>query len=326
VNLEDIYRLLRSDHVQAQGIVDTLVEPLLVLDQSLSVLSANRSFYETFRVSRDETVGQSIFALGNHQWDVPDLRVLLGEVIPRSAAVIGFEVKHAFPSIGARTYLVSARRLVHPDNNSTSILVTFEDVSVRRGEEAAKDILLGEMRHRMKNLLGVVRAMANQTDAVGRTGVEYKEAFLGRLTALLEAQDIAGSGVERDIETLLRRALTIAEATNVQIGPGPKVEVSAVQAQALSMLLHEMATNALKHGALSRSGGTLRITWAVDDATPPALEIDWVEEKGPPVHEPERHGFGMRLIEYTARVDLDGKAELAFEPEGFRAKLTLPLT
>jgi two-component sensor histidine kinase len=96
--------------------------------------------------------------------------------------------------------------------------------------------------------------------------------------------------------------------------------------QALPMMLHEMTTNALKHGALSAKDGRLRITWAADDSTAPTtLEIGWIEKNGPTVTPPERHGFGMRLIEYTAQVDLEGGAELAFEPEGFRAKLTVPL-
>ena len=326
MHLEDLYRLLRTDHVQAQGIVDTLSEPLLVLDQGLCILSANRSFYETFLVSRDETVGQSIFALGNGQWEIPDLRRLLGEIIPRSAAVIGFEVKHDFPRIGERSYLLTARRLVHPDNNSTSILVAFDDVSQRRGEEAAKDVLLGEMRHRLKNLLGIVRAIANQTQASGQTGIEYRDAFLGRLTALLEAQDLSGHGDNRDLEAIVRRALAIADTTKVQVKPGPQVRLPTSQVPPISMLLHEMTTNALKHGALSAEEGTVRVTWALnDETTPRILQIDWVEENGPAVRPPDRHGFGMRLIEHTAHVELDGEAELAFEPEGLRAKVKLPL-
>jgi PAS domain-containing protein len=102
MNLEDLYRLLRSEHVQAQGIVDTLDEPLLVLDQAGCVLTANRGFYQTFRVGRDDTVGRSLFALGDGQWDLPELRRLVGEIIPRSAAIVGYEVAGEFPTIGRR--------------------------------------------------------------------------------------------------------------------------------------------------------------------------------------------------------------------------------
>jgi nitrogen-specific signal transduction histidine kinase len=180
MNLEDLYRLLRSEHVQAQGIVDSLDEPLLVLDQGGCVLTANRGFFETFRVGRDDTVGRSLFALGGGQWDIPELRRLVSEIIPRSAAIVGYEVEGEFPTIGRRTMLVSARRLVHPDNNSTSILILFQDVTENRRSDAQKDILLAETRHRMKNLLAIVRSLGNQTEVEGRSGKEYRDAFLGR--------------------------------------------------------------------------------------------------------------------------------------------------
>jgi PAS domain-containing protein len=114
MQLEDLYRLLRSEHVQAQGIVDSLEEPLLVLDQAGCVLTGNRGFFETFKVARDDTVGRSLFALGDGQWDIPELRFLLSEIIPKSTAIIDYEVEADFPTIGRRTMCVSARRLVHP--------------------------------------------------------------------------------------------------------------------------------------------------------------------------------------------------------------------
>ena len=84
--------------------------------------------------------------------------------------------------------LVSARRLVHPDNNSTSVLILFEDVTDRRHIEAQKDILLAETRHRMNNLLGIIRSLANQGDVEGRSAKDYRDAFLGRLQAVTEAE------------------------------------------------------------------------------------------------------------------------------------------
>ncbi len=194
MNLEDLYRLLRTSHVQAQGVVDTLEEPLLVLDHGYVVQSGNNAFFETFRVSKDETLGLNLFELGNGQWDIAPLRELLSKVVPKSLAVVGYEVAHDFPTIGRRTMLVSARKMVHPDSNNTSMLVVFEDVTERRREEAEKDILLGETRHRMKNLLAAVRAIANSTVTDGRTATDYRDTFLGRFQALMEAQDLSLSG------------------------------------------------------------------------------------------------------------------------------------
>src|SRR5689334_17215019 len=92
VNTEDLYRLLRNGHVQAQGIVDTVAEPLLVLDASLCVQSASRSFFEAFEVDRYETIGKYIYDLGNGQWDIPALRLLLMDVIPNASAVVDYRV------------------------------------------------------------------------------------------------------------------------------------------------------------------------------------------------------------------------------------------
>lgn len=128
-NLEDLYRLLRSSHMQAQGIVDTLDAPLVGLDAALTVVNANRAFFKQFKVDREEMLGFSLFALGDGQWDVPELQKLLLEVIPKSQAVLGLEVTNDFPGLGTRTMTVSSRRLTHPDDASVNILVVFDDVT-----------------------------------------------------------------------------------------------------------------------------------------------------------------------------------------------------
>src|SRR3712207_4547617 len=131
MNVEDLYRLLRTSHIQAQGIVDTVADPMLVLDESLRVLSASRSFIETFKVDRYETVGQLVYELGNGQWDIPELRLLLSQVLPKSTAVINYEVEHDFPGLGRRTMLLTARTLFHPDNASHSLLLSIVDATDR---------------------------------------------------------------------------------------------------------------------------------------------------------------------------------------------------
>ncbi len=327
MNLEDLYRLLRSEHVQAQGIVDTLNEPLLVLDQSGCVLTANRGFYETFRVSRDDTVGHSLFALGNGQWDIAELRRLIGEIIPRSTAVVGYEVTADFPAIGARTMLVSARRLVHPDNNSTSILILFEDVTDRRHSEALKDILLAETRHRMKNLLGIIRSLANQTDVEGRSAKEYRDAFVGRLQTVTEAETLAlAGGAEPDLGTLVERSLQAAGPERYRLVAGPAVRLSTRQVVPMSLILHELVTNAWKYGAFSSSGGLVHLAWRTsEEQGKTVLHIDWREENGPPVSPPTRSGYGSRLIELSAVQGLRGTVELKYEPTGLRVHLTAPV-
>ncbi|TIU87874.1 MAG: PAS domain-containing protein, partial [Mesorhizobium sp.] len=136
MDLEDLYRILRTGHVQAQGIVDTVPDPMLVLDSALTVQSANRAFFRTFGVERYDTIGQHLYDLGNGQWDIPELRHLLGEVIPKSAAVIDYKVTHDFPQIGKKVMLLTARTVFNPDNVSHLMLLSIVDITDRSRKEA----------------------------------------------------------------------------------------------------------------------------------------------------------------------------------------------
>ena len=111
--------------VLAEGIVNTVTEPLLVLDHSLQVVSAGRSFYEHFQVRPEETVGRKIYALGNGQWNIPALRQLLEEVLPRKQALDGYVVEHVFPILGARRMVLNARRIVTSAGSTELILLAM---------------------------------------------------------------------------------------------------------------------------------------------------------------------------------------------------------
>ena len=136
MTLEDLYRLLRSGHVQAQGIVDTLEEPLLVLHEDLRVGGVNPAYLRTFRVERDNLLGENFFELTSESWRSEELRVLLLEIIPRAKAVVGYEVNLDVPGLGPRHMLLSARRLIRPGNSSTDILLMLEDVTGARRSAA----------------------------------------------------------------------------------------------------------------------------------------------------------------------------------------------
>jgi two-component sensor histidine kinase len=220
--------------------------------------------------------------------------------------------------------LLNARRLTHPDHNSTEMLLVFEDVTGRQQEIAAKDILLAEMHHRMKNLLAVVRALASQTQAKDRTGEQYRDAFMGRFEALLNAQDLSLSNVQQtDLAAIVDTALTSIAGQRAVVTPGPGVKVATAQAVPFSMILHELTTNALKYGALSVPEGTVRLTWKTNlHEDRKRVLLDWREEGGPAVVPPTREGFGTRLIEISASAD-GGEATFEYAPTGLRARITL---
>ena len=121
----------------AENIIATLREPFVVLDKSLRVHTANAAFYREFHVSKDETEGRFVYDLGNGQWDIPQLRTLLSQVLSDRHPVEDFEVDHAFPSLGQRNMLLNARRFPPESNDPTLVLLAIEDITARRHAEAA---------------------------------------------------------------------------------------------------------------------------------------------------------------------------------------------
>jgi PAS domain S-box-containing protein len=148
------------------AIVDTVREPLLVLDEALRVVVASRSFYRAFNVTPQETEGRYLYELGDGQWNIPALRQLLEDIIPRHTTIEAYEVEHDFPASGRRAMLLNARKVFYEGNNSTSLLVAIEDVTERRTLEREKDellqqkdFLLEEMKHRINNSLQIIASI-----------------------------------------------------------------------------------------------------------------------------------------------------------------------
>ncbi|QKK20443.1 PAS domain-containing protein [Rhizobium indicum] len=323
--LEDLYRLLKSGHVQAQGIVDTMTQPIVVLDHNLCLTSANNAFVRTFEVERDDILGQNFFGLGNGQWDIAELRHLIATVIPKAAAVIGFEVTHDFAAIGKRTFLVDARRLIHPDNNSTNILILFDDVTERRRQDAERDFVIAETWHRLKNLFAVMRSIAMHTQTEDRTAAEYRDIFLGRFEVTLRAQEIASTDQTIDFEVLLRQSVGEPGVDHLHCD-GPAVTLASSKVLAVGMIFHELGTNAVKYGALSVPDGQIYVAWALESGPRGRtfLVCKWQEKNGLPVAPPQRRGYGTELIEGTS-AHLGGKVELKYDPDGLSATIKIPL-
>jgi len=122
----------------AECIVDTLRDPLLVLNGGLRVVGAGREFYRVFGVSREETEGRLVYELGNGRWDIPRLRTLLEEILPNATTFRDFEVEHEFEGVGRKVMLLNARRLVQGEGRRQLILLVIEDVTERRAAEEAR--------------------------------------------------------------------------------------------------------------------------------------------------------------------------------------------
>ena len=113
-------------------VVDTLREPFLVLDEHLAVISANRTFYATFQVTKEQTEGKRVYQLGNGQWDIKNLRILLEDILPKNTFFEDFKVEHTFPVIGYRIMLLNARRVYTVGDEKPIMLLAMEDITKQK--------------------------------------------------------------------------------------------------------------------------------------------------------------------------------------------------
>ena len=204
-------------------------------------------------------------------------------------------------------------------------VVTFVDVtSLRRAEERLR-VLVAELQHRTRNLLGVVQAIARRTIARGGA----LDAFLDRLSALGRVQGlISGANGDIDLGELIRLEVLAHGATpghEVTIA-GPAVGLPVDDVQAVALVVHELATNAVKHGALHQEGGCLTIGWAVDETNGKTLVLDW-EESGVtmPPEQVGNAGFGLQLIQRSMQGAMRATTQFSFGEDGVRCHIELPL-
>ncbi|MFC6619823.1 PAS domain S-box protein [Novosphingobium panipatense] len=203
-----------------------------------------------------------------------------------------------------------------------------QEIEQRRRAEESKELLLHELKHRVKNTLATIQAVAMQT--FRQAPRSELKAFDARLFALSEAHDLLTQRDWKmvDVTHIVQRAVApfAAEADRRFEINGCEVQISSDRALQLAMVLHELATNAVKYGALSTPTGTVKIEWELpEQAGGPRLELRWTETGGPATSPPARKGFGSRMIARALRGEGNG-AEFDFRPEGLYVCLRLSLT
>jgi two-component sensor histidine kinase len=231
------------------------------------------------------------------------------------------QVSPIMGSDGKPSHLLSISRDITEEWRATSEL----NAAVER-----QALLSGELQHRIKNTLAMVGAIANQTMR-GDNVAAAREAFAARLTTLSHAHDILTqtSWSDAPIKEVLNGALAAHRSGQGRIRTsGPDMLLQPKQALALSVAVHELATNAMKYGALS-SGGRVDIAWSNETTGPaPGFRFTWTESGGPPVSEPapDQKGFGSRLIERMLANDFAGKVKISYRPDGVVCELIAPLS
>jgi PAS domain S-box-containing protein len=209
----------------------------------------------------------------------------------------------------------------------TKALSSAIDIDERKRAEERQALLINELNHRVKNTLAAVQSIARQTLRADRDPREMTEVFTARLVSLSAAHNVLtrenweGAGLRE----IVRVAVAPFDEARIAIR-GPDVRLGARGALAMAMALHELATNATKYGALSNEAGTISLAWrARRDRGQATLELEWREAGGPPVSPPSRSGFGSRLLSQGVRGDLNGVAELHFQPTGVVCRIRAPL-
>jgi two-component sensor histidine kinase len=316
---------LEGQKEYSEKMIDSLREALLVLDWDLRVKQANQPFYETFQVTPADTEGRLIYDIGNRQWDIPKLRTLLEEILPKEQSFDDFEVEHDFDSIGRRIMLLNARRLDHLN----LILLAIDDITESKQAQERQQMLTSELSHRVKNLLSLVDSMATQTLATSRSLAQFGEAFHGRLRAVARAHGelFASQWRTADLGELSRATLSgcACDPSRVDIG-GEPVRLGPQQAMAINLTLHELCTNAIKYGALSDTAGRVALSWSVQNpAGKRQVRLQWQETGGPKVKAPRRKGYGTQLIESLCPYELHGEVHLDFDKDGLNCEVLFPL-
>ena len=268
---------LRESIEYARSVVDTIREPLLVLDADLRVISANRSFYKTFQVEPEETEGKPIFELGNRQWDNPSLRELLEDILPKNTVFNDFEVDFEFPDIGRRVMLLNARRIYSKEKKTQRILLALEDVTERELNKL-KDEFIGMVSHELRAPLTVIMGSLNTllSEGIGLTERETRHLIqnaaleadtlshilgnllelsriqAGRLTLhveLVKADIVAKNAIERVMDQCSTHKLSIDFPDGL-----PPINVDPLR---LERILYNLLDNAVKY---SPPGSEVRVS------------------------------------------------------------------
>jgi PAS domain S-box-containing protein len=252
-------------------------------------------------------------------WTANHRRVCAGETIAWDFDITGLH--------GARRHVqVHSVPLWPPAEEGAAHLAVARDITERKRAEERQTLLAREVDHRAKNALAVVQATLRLTRAPDLAS--YLQVVEGRIATVARAQTLLAEGGWNGTDL---RTLVLGELAPFPVGhrvrcEGPSVVLPPDAAQPLAMVIHELAMNAVKHGALSVPDGRISVTWHLDDTPPKLLRIRWVEQGGPPVAgQPGRRGFGTRMLTATIHGQLCGLLSLSWEASGLVCSMDIPL-
>jgi PAS domain S-box-containing protein len=241
-----------------KSIVDTIRDPLVVLENDMTIVIASRSFLTMFGTTEAETRGRRVAELGQHQWDVPALRHLMEKVLPENKPIESFEIEDDFPGLGRRVFNLNARKISQPGNHSHRMLLVFEDITDRKQRERDALTLTSEISHRIKNNLQIVVGLiAYESKWTAAPCVLGYKAMQSRISAIAQLYDLISQssrgraiGVDAylgEIAKSLAETL-LGDTSDIRITvESEPLEIDADRAVPFGLLVNELVTNSIKH-------------------------------------------------------------------------------
>lgn len=327
----------------AHAIVDTVRDPLVVLDQGSRVIAASRSFYKTFKLVKDDVRGRLLYEIDDGQWNIPELRTLLETIGRDNEPIEGYEVDREFPAIGHRTMLLNARKVFYEKGSHTTVLLAFEDVTSRREVERQiqillreKDMLLEEMQHRIANSLQIIASILlikARTVQSEETRLQLQDAHQRVLSVAAVQKHLQVAGRNEPVEMasyLTKLCETLAQSMIGDSRPIALIvtadsgSIISHQAVSIGLIVTETAMNALKH-AFPGEKPDAAILVSYKAAGP-----DWtltVSDNGigkaAPVATGSKGGLGTSLIQALAK-QLDARVDTTSDTSGTTVAITHP--
>jgi chemotaxis protein methyltransferase CheR len=312
-----------------------------VLDNDLRVIAASRSFYSAFKVRPEDTQDRLLYALGDGQWDIPKLRVLLEKIIPERGVMEGYEVEHEFPGLGSRTMCLNARQVFYEGGAGMTILLGMEDITERRILEREKDellqqkdTLLEELQHRISNSLQIVASIILMKARVVQseeTRFHLEDAHKRVLSIAAVQKQLHASATTGAIAIAPYLSKLCESLAHSMIGDTRPISLKVVgeggsatsrQAESLGLIVTELVMNALKH-AFPDDKAKGKITVAYD-----MIGTNWklsISDNG--IGKPDggfaqgKSGLGTGIVKALAH-QLDAQVETLAGPEGTTVSIT----
>ena len=260
---------------------------------------------------------------------------MLDKVFRTGEAFVGKQMRAEFerrPDHGREEVFISFvfQPIIGEDGNVLAIFVDGNDVTDHVRAERSQALLVRELHHRVRNTLATVQGVMNSTARTAETIEDYQWAFSGRISSLARTHSLLTEEIQQFVSfpNLLRQEIGVYAdgASDRVVLEGPDVELPSQLAVPLGMTIHELTTNAYRHGALSAPDGRVTVTWTIKPAKGKrVLVCQWTESGGPPVTPPERHGFGSMILSRVLSQQIGATVDATYSPEGFELRADIPL-